>query len=105
SRSENFAAVRQAMVQQGAAWHWVSSLDDIAWLLNLRASDVSYNPVFLAHLLLGLDDARLFIDVSRIDDALREALRADGVRLLPYDQAARGLADIPAEQKVLIDPA
>ncbi|WP_397474324.1 M24 family metallopeptidase [Pusillimonas sp.] len=105
SRAANLVAVRAAMSDEGVAWHWISSLDDIAWLLNLRGGDVSYNPVFLAHALIGMDDAKLFVDSSRIDDALRRALRADGVQLLPYEEAAAGLAGVPAEQKVLVDPA
>ncbi len=54
-------ALRDAMKRAGAAWHLISSLDDIAWVLNLRGSDVSYNPVFLAHLLIGAEDATLFV--------------------------------------------
>lgn len=104
SRADNLAAVRQAMKKEGVAWHWVSTLDDIAWLLNLRGSDVSYNPVFLAHALIGMDDATLFVDDSRIDNGLRQALQADGVKLMPYQEAGAGLAAIPAGQKVLIDP-
>lgn len=105
SRAANLAAVREAMANEGAAWHWISSLDDIAWLLNLRGGDVSYNPVFLAHALIGMDEAKLFVDSSRIDEALCRALQVDGVELLPYEEAAAGLASVPAGQKVLIDPA
>ena len=43
---------REKLKDAKADWHFISSLDDIAWLLNLRGSDVPYNPVFLAHLLL-----------------------------------------------------
>ncbi|NYT68099.1 aminopeptidase P family protein [Pusillimonas noertemannii] len=105
SRAENLAAVRQAMQREGARWHWISSLDDIAWLLNLRGSDVSYNPVFLAHALLGQDEVRLFVDESRVDAALRQRLQHDGVRLLSYEDAGQALAGLPAGEKVLIDPA
>src|SRR5690606_7293126 len=105
SRADNLAAVRQAMAREGASWHWISSLDDIAWLLNLRGGDVSYNPVFLAHALVGKEDVRLFIDESRVDDTLRQTLEQDGVRLLPYEDAGRALAQVPAQETVLIDPA
>lgn len=104
SRADNLAAVRKAMLAEGVAWHWISTLDDIAWLLNLRGGDVSYNPVFMAHALVGTDDVKLFVDGSRVDEAVRNALQADGVELLPYDQAVASLASIPAGQKVLIDP-
>lgn len=104
SRAENLAAVRDAMAREGVAWHWVSSLDDIAWLLNLRGSDVSYNPVFLAHALVGLEQVVLFVDASRIDAALQKRLELDGIQLQPYEQAAQGLAGVGADQKVLVDP-
>lgn len=104
SRAENLAAVREAMVRENAAWHWISSLDDIAWLLNLRGSDVSYNPVFMAHVLVGQKQVMLFVDASRIDAGLQKVLERDGVQWLPYEQAAEGLAGVPAGQNVLIDP-
>lgn len=104
SRAQNLAAVRDAMVRENTAWHWISSLDDIAWLLNLRGSDVSYNPVFMAHALVGQKQVALFVEAARIDAELQKELERDGVQLLPYEQAAEGLAGVPAGQKVLIDP-
>lgn len=104
TRGENLAAVREAMVREGAAWHWVSSLDDIAWLLNLRGSDVSYNPVFLAHALVGLEQFVLFVHADRIDATLQRQLELDGVQLRPYEHAAQGLAGVGADQKILVDP-
>src|SRR5690242_5522380 len=53
ARSEKLAQIRRAMAEKGAQWHFVSTLDDLAWLLNLRGADVSYNPVFVAHALIG----------------------------------------------------
>jgi len=103
-RAEKLRALRAAMQRAGAAWHLISSLDDIAWLLNLRGSDVSYNPVFLAHLLLGPDHATLFVSERKIDGALRERLAADGVKLAPYEQLDAQLAALPAGEAVLVDP-
>jgi len=105
SRADNLAAVRAAMSSRGTQWHWLSSLDDIAWLLNLRGADVDYNPVFLAHALVGQDQVQLFVDPAKVGTELARQLRQDGVRILPYGQAAEGLARLPADQKVLIDPA
>ncbi|HUH88317.1 MAG TPA: aminopeptidase P family protein [Pusillimonas sp.] len=104
TRSENLVAVRQAMAREGVAWHWVSSLDDIAWMLNLRGSDVSYNPVFMAHALVGLEHIVLFVDASRIEPTLQKRLAQDGVQLRPYAEAAQGLAGVSADQKILVDP-
>ncbi|SUV88685.1 aminopeptidase [Bordetella pertussis] len=64
-RADKLARVRAAMRAQGADAHWLSTLDDIAWLFNLRGSDVEYNPVFLAHALVGPDHATLFVAMAR----------------------------------------
>lgn len=103
-RAAKLADVRAAMARAGAGHHFISSLDDIAWLLNLRGADVSFNPVFVAHLLLSADAATLFIAEGKCPPELREALAADGVRLAPYDQAPAALAALPAGAVVLIDP-
>ncbi len=55
ARSEKLAQIRRAMQEKGAQWHFISTLDDLAWLFNLRGADVSYNPVFVAHALIGLE--------------------------------------------------
>ncbi len=105
TRAEKLAGVRTAMREAGATHHVVSALDEVAWLLNLRGSDVDYNPVFLAHLLLDAQGATLFADASRFDGALRDALAADGVALTPYAAAAGALAKLPRDAKLLLDPA
>ena len=103
-RAENIAQVRRAVGEYGADWHWISSLDDIAWLFNLRGADVSYNPVFLAHALIGRDTVRLFVAPEKISPAVRTALDADGVRIEPYDSAAAALAGLARDETLLVDP-
>src|SRR3546814_18239705 len=95
------AAVRAAMLERKADWHWLSSLDDIAWLLNLRGNDVSYNPVFLAHALIGRDSARLFVAPGKIPAELCEALARDGISVEPYEEAAGALACLPDRKSVV----
>jgi Xaa-Pro aminopeptidase len=104
ARSAKLAQVREAMARHGATHHFVSSVDDIAWITNLRGSDVSYNPVFLAHLLLDLTGATLFVAEGKIDPALSSALSADGLRLRPYAEAASVLAALNAGSVLLLDP-
>src|SRR5690606_22284260 len=60
-RAERLARVREALRAQGATHHFLSTLDDIAWLFNLRGSDVAFNPVFLAHALVDAQGATLFV--------------------------------------------
>jgi len=104
SRAEKLAGVRQAMRQAGASWHLVSSLDDVAWLLNLRGSDVPFNPVFVSHLLIGAGQATLFVPPGKVDERLRKRLGGDGVTLADYASLAGGLASLPAGEAILVDP-
>ncbi|MCH7345130.1 aminopeptidase P family protein [Pelomonas sp. CA6] len=104
SRADKLAQVRAAMAAKGASHHLISSVDDVAWLLNLRGADVSYNPVFMAHLLLDAQQARLFVGAGKVPAELAARLAADGVALADYDQARAALAALPAEACVLIDP-
>ena len=103
-RSEKLVAVRNAMGEAGADWHFISTLDDIAWLTNLRGSDVNYNPVFIAHLLLGQDSATLFVGAGKIDAALAAELAQDGIHIADYAAAKAALAALPAGSRLLLDP-
>jgi len=104
SRADKLSKLREAMQQLGARLHLISALDDIAYLFNLRGSDISYNPVFVAHVLIEPEQATLFVTAGKIDAALSAALAADGVKLAPYDQLAARLEQLPADSTLLIDP-
>lgn len=105
SRTEKLASLREVLSERGADWHFIATLDDIAWLFNLRGSDVSYNPVFLSFALVSQSEAILFVASSKVDNGLRERLAADWVELRDYHDVAAGLAAIPAGCRVLVDPA
>jgi Xaa-Pro aminopeptidase len=104
ARSAKLDALRDAMRRAGAGWHLISSLDDIAWVLNVRGSDVPFNPVFVAHLLIGPDGVTLFVADGKVPAPLRDRLAADGVALAGYDQLGAQLAQVPPGSAVLIDP-
>ncbi|KAG0164877.1 hypothetical protein DFQ30_009271 [Apophysomyces sp. BC1015] len=104
SRAQKLEQLRAAVRDKGAHWHFVSTLDDIAWIFNLRGADVSYNPVFVAHALIGLEHATLFVADGKIDAALRERLSQDGVRVAPYRDAPAALAAIEPDSTLLVDP-
>ena len=105
SRADKLAQVREAMRKHGADAHFISTLDDIAWLFNLRGADVDYNPVFVGHALVGLDYATLFVAEGKVDETLRAVLAADGVDVAGYAQAAEALGSLELDQTLLIDPA
>ena len=103
-RAARLARVREAMRAAGASHHLVSTLDDIAWITNLRGADVDYNPVFLAHLLIEQAQATLFVGAGKVDAALRDELRGDGIAVADYTQTLAALAALPADAVVMIDP-
>ncbi|MDC8015281.1 aminopeptidase P family protein [Tahibacter soli] len=108
-RGERLARVRRAIAQAGATHHLVSSLDDIAWIASLRGTDVPYNPVFVAHLLLSPERATLFVGADKIGTdkigaELAARLAADGIDLAGYAEAGAALAALPAGARLLVDP-
>jgi Xaa-Pro aminopeptidase len=104
TRADKLHATRNAMAKLGVQRHFISTLDDIAYLFNLRGADVSYNPVFLAHALVESSRATLFVGDGKVPEALRERLARDGVRVAPYEDAAGALAAIEPGSALLIDP-
>lgn len=104
TRVQRLAHVREAMARHGATHHFVSSVDDIAWITNLRGSDVEYNPVFLAHLLIDGERATLFVGAGKIDAALAARLQHDGIVLADYGAAPEALRTLPAAAVLLVDP-
>ncbi|MCP5200376.1 MAG: aminopeptidase P family protein [Gammaproteobacteria bacterium] len=103
-RTAKLATLRTAMAEAGASHHFVSTVDDVAWITNLRGADVPYNPVFLAHLLVDAERAVLFVGAGKIDAALAATLAADGIELAPYAAAGEALATLPAGARLLLDP-
>ncbi|WP_342115823.1 aminopeptidase P family protein [Pseudoduganella sp. OTU4001] len=104
TRAAKLAVLRAEMVRQGATHHIISTLDDIAYLFNLRGSDVNYNPIFLSHALIDSERAMLFVGAGKIEPGLAGLLAADNVFVEPYEEAADALAAIPPGSTLLLDP-
>ena len=102
-RTAKLAAVRGAMHSAGTDWHFISTLDDIAWLANLRGADVSYNPVFIAHALIGPERATLFIGEGKVPGEIADRLEGEGIDVRPYEWAAAALAGLPQGARLLLD--
>ena len=102
SAADKLARVRNVMREKGANHHLVSSLDDIAWITNLRGNDVPFNPVFLSFLLISADTAVLFADHSRFSAEAAAALQAAGIEARDYAEAAAALADVRGS--LLVEP-
>ncbi|MCB0232453.1 MAG: aminopeptidase P family N-terminal domain-containing protein, partial [Anaerolineae bacterium] len=82
----------------------LAALDDIAWTLNIRGSDVTCNPVAVSYAVITGSEARLFVDADKVPADVSTALTADGVTLAPYEAIEDYLQELPAGATVLIDP-
>ncbi|MDE6115870.1 MAG: aminopeptidase P family protein [Muribaculum sp.] len=103
--TDKISKILNAINQKGADSILVSALDELAWTLNLRGSDVKYNPVVTAFLYLGKENSTLFIDEIKLDDKTNAYLTANGISTAPYDGVATFLSRLPETEKVLVDPA
>ncbi|MBB3117196.1 aminopeptidase P family protein [Pseudoduganella violacea] len=103
-RAAKLAELRAEMARLGAQHHVISTLDDIAYLFNLRGSDVNYNPIFLSHALIGADQATLFVAEGKVPSELAAILAQDKVVLAPYAAANAALAALPPGSTLLLDP-
>ncbi len=103
SRGEKLSLIREEMSRYNAEWHVVSTLDDIAWILDIRGSDVPYNPVAVTHLLIGQSEVWLFCHPRQVEGDVRLALEQDEIQIAPYDAFADRLASI--SDSVMISPA
>ncbi|WP_134088301.1 aminopeptidase P family protein [Olivibacter sp. XZL3] len=104
SVAEKISKVREAMRKLNVDHHLISSLDDIAWLFNLRGSDVKCNPVVLSFALVEPEATTLFIDREKLKQADVAALEQQGVQLADYDSLEDVLGQLPAGETVLLDP-
>ena len=103
SREEKLQDVREKMRAEKADVLLLTALDEIAWLLNLRGNDVLYTPVFLAYMLLTLDEAYLFVHEQILPAEIRQKLSQAGVATYSYDAIEQKLGDIPDGKQVWID--
>ncbi len=101
--SSKLARLRAAMEKAGADVHLITSLDDIAWLTNLRGDDVTCNPVYFAYLCVTKEKADLFARTAAFPEAARETLRRGGICLHEYEEFFGAAAALPAAAKVLLD--
>lgn len=101
---EKLDRLRAEMSRLRTDWHLISSLDDIAWLFNIRGSDVSCNPVVLSFALVSKDRMQLFIHKPKLTEQDAQRLIFEGIDILSYEEALKAIAEIPAGSRILIDP-
>ena len=101
---DKIARIREALRKQHADGMLMSALDDIAWTLNLRGTDVHCNPVFVSYLLVSSKDVTLYINKVKLSPEVLAYLKSEGVKVADYDQVKQGLMDY-FEYNILLDPS
>jgi len=94
STASKLEGLRKSLAAAKADWLVVATLDELAWTFNIRGTDVDFNPIAIGWGLIGKDEAILFIDGKKVDDAVRATLAAAGVTLAPYNAFGDRLASL-----------
>lgn len=102
--AEKLRMLRADMKKAGAEAHILTSLDDIAWLMNARGSDVAFSPVFFAFLLVTEEKAELFCREEAVPEEARKLWETQGFTLRPYECFQAAVAALQAES-LLLDPS
>ncbi len=101
--ASKLARVREQMENEEAQYHIISTLDDIAWILNVRGNDIPHVPVVLSFLVIGKEDAMWFVEENALNDAVKEMAAECGITIRPYEDVYAYAATIPENSTVLLD--
>nr|WP_288247940.1 aminopeptidase P family protein [uncultured Romboutsia sp.] len=103
SFSDKLYRIRAVMKEKKATTHILASLDDIAWLFNIRGRDVKSNPVVLSYAVISIDSVYLFIDKNKIGEDIRSELSKENVQIKGYEEVYEFIKNIDENEVVLID--
>lgn len=103
SRVEKLKLTREEMNTKGANYYLLTSLDDIAWLLNIRGTDVPNNPVVIANVIVAQNSCYLFVDSSKIPHNVKLELEADGIVLKNYNETHQFLKELTISDEIIFD--
>lgn len=101
--ASKLACVREQMEKEEAQYHIISTLDDIAWILNVRGNDIPHVPVVLSFLVIGKEDAMWFVEENALSDVVKEMAAECGITIRPYEDVYAYAATIPENSTVLLD--
>lgn len=103
SRIEKLNKVRANMSSKGANYYLLTSLDDIAWLLNIRGNDVPNNPVVISNVLVGEDKCYLFVEGSKVTHDIKVELENDGIEIKGYNDIHQILNQLTIDDSIIFD--
>ncbi|KOA20650.1 aminopeptidase [Clostridium homopropionicum DSM 5847] len=103
SRTEKLNEVRKEMEKLGANYYLLTSLDDIAWLLNIRGYDVPNNPVVTAYIIISTEKCYLFINPVKVPKDIKKELEAEGIKIKPYEKIEEFLEKLTKKDSIILD--
>ncbi|MFL0245720.1 aminopeptidase P family protein [Candidatus Clostridium stratigraminis] len=103
SRVEKLKVVRNEMKNAGANYYLLTSLDDIAWLLNIRGNDVPNNPVIIANVIVGESKCYLFVDALKVPSDVKLELENDDVEIKDYNEIQQFLQGLTDKDAIIFD--
>ncbi|RUT72954.1 aminopeptidase P family protein [Ancylomarina longa] len=103
SRGEKLTELRKIMKANECNYHFVGSLDDIAWIFNIRGLDVAYNPLALSYAIIGTESAKLYLNIDQLSSDFIKDLEKDNIFISNYQQIFNDLNKLPGSVNVLLD--
>ena len=103
SISEKLELIRTEMDEKGADYYLLSALDAVAWTLNIRGSDIPYNPVVISYAIIGQKDVRIFIDDAKLNDDTTEYLKNNNIEICGYNSIEKALKSIKIDESIYFD--
>lgn len=104
NRIDKIFEIREELAKKSCTHTIVCSLDDIAWILNIRGRDIPFNPVAVSFLLISMDSVKFFIEGSKVPFELHQELENDGIDILPYFEVHDKISNLSSDSNVYIDP-
>ena len=105
STKSKLVRIREVMAEKKAGYHILTSLEDICWMLNVRGNDVKFSPLLLSYAVITKERVHIYTDIAKFSDDIKHSLQADGVVFHPYHNVYNDIKEIPAGERVLVDPA
>ncbi len=103
SRLDKLDNLKEEMTNLGVDHHLITTLDDIAWIFNIRGNDVAFNPIALAYAIISHEQTILFIDAHKIPDTLVSKFESEGITIKKYDSIVSELNNLDADSIIFID--
>ena len=103
--AEKLEEVRKEMKKLDSDYYLLGSLDDIAWIYNIRGNDVACNPVVTSYALISMNDAWLFVDKQKVTKEVENYLNSNGIEVQEYDDVRKYVEGIKKGSRVFVDPS